>query len=211
MGVDGSVPLQPYEIALLRGGPRAAVTVAVVDLHLRGVVEAGRPGRLRTSGASEDAPGQGGPPPRSGESALAPLAEAVRAELVRPAGPAELMNRPAVRRALADLAAALRSARLLRALPPHRSRAGRRALQTLLAGHPLPASGKGVAADEAVLAVALHGEAALSLLVPRFALRAGLVPGTEVTDQGFHRNAPRGGGTGGYFHCGGAASCGGSY
>ncbi|MFF4587561.1 TIGR04222 domain-containing membrane protein [Streptomyces sp. NPDC001388] len=210
MAVDGSVRLQPYEIALLRGGPRAAVTVAVVDLHLRGVVEAGRPGRLRTSGASPEAAGQG-PPPRCGESGLPPLAEAVRAELVRPAGPAELMNRPPVRRALADLSAALRSARLLRALPPHRSRAGRRALETLLAAHPLPAGRKGVAADETVLAVALHGEAALSLLVPRFALRAGLVPRAEVTDRGFHRGAPRGGGTGGYFHCGGAASCGGSY
>ncbi|CAM5429617.1 hypothetical protein SALBM311S_06987 [Streptomyces alboniger] len=38
-----TVRLKPYEVALLRGGPRAAVTVAVLALHLLGAVEAGRP------------------------------------------------------------------------------------------------------------------------------------------------------------------------
>ncbi|MGC3004920.1 TIGR04222 domain-containing membrane protein, partial [Streptomyces sp. G35A] len=42
-GVRGT----PHEIALLRGGARAAVTVAVVALHLRGAVEAGAAGTLR--------------------------------------------------------------------------------------------------------------------------------------------------------------------
>ncbi|MER5429512.1 TIGR04222 domain-containing membrane protein [Streptomyces sp. NPDC002588] len=206
MSVDSPVLLQPYEVALLRGGPRAAVTAAVVDLHLRGVVEAGRPGRLRTSEASEAA-GQAPPP-------LPPLAEAVREALVQPVGLPELSTRPAVRAALADLVKALRSARLLRVLPPRRSRAGRRTLAALRAEHPLPESRKGVAADAAVMAVALHGEAALSLLVPRFAMRAGLVPRAEVTDdKAFHRRAPRGGGggTGGGFSCGAGASCGSSY
>ncbi|MFJ8111959.1 TIGR04222 domain-containing membrane protein [Streptomyces sp. NPDC096132] len=204
MSGDRSVRLQPYEVALLRGGPRAAVTAAVVDLHLRGVVEAGRPGRLRTSEASSEAAGQTPPP-------LPPLAEAVRAELARPTAPAELPKRPAVRGALAELVLVLRSARLLRVLPPHRSRAGRQALEALLAEHPLPANRKDLPTDDAVLAVALHGDAALQLLVPRFALRTGLLPRTEVTDKGFHRNAPRGGGTGGHLYCGGASSCGGSY
>ncbi|MFZ4130103.1 hypothetical protein ACOZEM_19520 [Streptomyces cellulosae] len=36
----------PHELALLAGGPRAAVVVAVVALHLRGAVEPGSRGRL---------------------------------------------------------------------------------------------------------------------------------------------------------------------
>ncbi|MDX3575202.1 TIGR04222 domain-containing membrane protein, partial [Streptomyces sp. ID05-47C] len=62
MSTGTSIRLRPYEVALLRGGPRAAVTVAVVALHLRGDVEAGRPGRLRTSEASSEAAGQAPPP-----------------------------------------------------------------------------------------------------------------------------------------------------
>ncbi|MFI9341128.1 hypothetical protein ACIG0D_07670 [Streptomyces sp. NPDC052773] len=44
---DGTAALAPHEIALLRGGPRAAVTVALVALHLRGMVEPGPPGTVR--------------------------------------------------------------------------------------------------------------------------------------------------------------------
>ncbi|MFE7930547.1 TIGR04222 domain-containing membrane protein [Streptomyces sp. NPDC057456] len=47
-----SVRLEPYEVALLRGGPRAAVTVAALALQLRGLVDAGRPGRIRATGAA---------------------------------------------------------------------------------------------------------------------------------------------------------------
>ena len=207
---DNSVRLQPYEVALLRGGPRAAVMTAVVDLHLRGVVEAGRPGRLRTSGASPEDAGQATPP-------LPPFAEAVRTALERPAGLPDLLLHPAVRRALAELVRGVRSAGMMRLLPPHRSRAGRSALRALRAGHPLPAHRKDVPPDDAVLAVALYGEPALHVLVPRFALRAGLLPRADVTDdKPFHRRAPRGGGSGGGsggsgYYCGGSTSCGGSY
>ncbi|MFF7370451.1 hypothetical protein [Streptomyces tricolor] len=47
MGRTTSIPTAPPDpcaVALLRGGDRAAVTVAVLALHLRGAVEAGRPG-----------------------------------------------------------------------------------------------------------------------------------------------------------------------
>ncbi|MEU0167050.1 hypothetical protein ABZ214_16530 [Streptomyces iakyrus] len=49
---DGTaVRLEPHEIALLGEGPRAAVTVAVVELHLRGLVEADLPGTIRARAA----------------------------------------------------------------------------------------------------------------------------------------------------------------
>lgn len=198
MSADTTDRLQPHEVALLRGGPRAAVTVAVVALHLRGAVEAGRPGRLRTSGASTEAAGQAPPP-------LPPLAEAVYAALGRPAGLADVLDHAGVRSELAGLRAALKSAGFLRALPPHRTRTARRLLDTLDAEHPLPASGRGLSTSGILMAVALHGEPALHALVPRFALRAGLVARAEVTeDRGFHSRSPRGGGTGGVaYSCGG--------
>ncbi|MEU3277623.1 TIGR04222 domain-containing membrane protein [Streptomyces antibioticus] len=160
---DGSAGIGPYEVALLRGGPRAAVTTAVVELYLRGVVEAGRPGRLRTSGSSPEEAGPASPPPP-------PLAAAVRAALHRPAGLPELPADPGIGRALTGLVREVRSAGLPRALPPHRGRGA------------------------------------------RTALRAGLLPGVEVSDKPFHRRAPRRNGSSGGsgFSCGGAASCGGS-
>ncbi|MEU2296145.1 TIGR04222 domain-containing membrane protein [Streptomyces antibioticus] len=206
MSGDGSVGIGPYEVALLRGGPRAAVTTAVVELYLRGVVEAGRPGRLRTSGSS---PEKAGP----ASSPLPPLAAAVRVALHRPAGLPELLADPGVGQALTELVREVRSAGLLRTLPPHRGRAARTALRALRATHPLPAGRGEVPEGDMTLVVALYGEEALRLLVPRFALRAGLLPRVEVTDKPFHRRAPRGNGSSGGsgFSCGGAASCGGSY
>lgn len=46
---DGTTLLgtTPHEIALLRGGPRAAVTVAVIALHPRGAVGPGPPVTVR--------------------------------------------------------------------------------------------------------------------------------------------------------------------
>ncbi|MFM9628876.1 MULTISPECIES: TIGR04222 domain-containing membrane protein [Streptomyces] len=225
MSTGTSIRLRPYEVALLRGGPRAAVTVAVVALHLRGDVEAGRPGRLRTSEASSEAAGQAPPPqtsppsqappaplapasspdPASSPAPLPPLAEAVRAALARPAGLPQVRDHADVRAALAELQAGLRAAGLLRAFPPHRTRTARRALDALSAEHPLPTSRKGLPESDALMAVALHGEPALHVLVPRFALRAGLITRAEVTEgKGFHSRSPRGGGTGGTaYSCGG--------
>ncbi len=202
---DGSAGIGPYEVALLRGGPRAAVTTAVVELYLRGVVEAGRPGRLRTSGSSPEEAGPASPPPP-------PLAAAVRAALHRPAGLPELPAGPGIGRALTGLVRKVRSAGPPRALPPHRGRGARTALRALHAAHPLPVGRGEVPEGDVTLVVALYGEEALRLLVPRFALRAGLLPRVEVSDKPFHRRAPRrnGGSGGSGFSCGGAASCGGS-
>ncbi|SES09928.1 TIGR04222 domain-containing protein [Streptomyces sp. yr375] len=201
--MSGGTPvrLEPYEVALLRGGSRAAVTVAVLALHLRGLIDVGRPGRIR---ASAVAPSEGT------ENALPVLPAAVRAALQRPMSVAELEARPEVREALAGVRAGLVAAGMLRSLPPRRTRAARRALSALLVEHPLPplpADRKGLSADDTLLAVALHGESALNILAARFALRAGLTARAEVADKGFHRRAPRGGGTGGgsYVSCGGGS------
>ncbi|MGW0374052.1 TIGR04222 domain-containing membrane protein, partial [Streptomyces coeruleorubidus] len=76
--------------------------------------------------------------------------------------------------------------------------------------HPLPASRRGLTDHDRLLAVALHGEAALRLLVPRFALRAGLIRRAEVGGKGLLKHAPRGtGGGGGYSYCGGGGGGGG--
>ncbi|MEU9434694.1 TIGR04222 domain-containing membrane protein [Streptomyces sp. NPDC048252] len=211
-----SVRLEPYEVALLRGGPRAAVTVAALALQLRGLVDAGRPGRIRATraqGAAGAAGATGAPsagdtggdrPAQDPLSALDALPETVYAALQRPASLVELEARPDVREALSALRAGLVAAGMLRSLPPRRTRAARRALRTLREGHPLPAGRKGLSTDDVLMAVALYGEPALSVLAARFALRAGLIARAEVADKGFHRRAPRGGGTGGVMYsCGG--------
>jgi hypothetical protein len=175
-----TVRLKPHEVALLRGGPRAAVTVAVLALHLLGAVEAGRPGTVRVSGE----PGSAGP-------TLSPLSEAVLASLQQPAGVTELLGGAIVRQALDDVRAGLLSAGLLRTLPPRRTRAARRALDALYAGHPLPTGRRGLSADDTLIAVALHGDPALTVLAARFALRAGLTARAEVADKGLLRHSER--------------------
>ena len=191
MGSGTTVRLKAHEVALLRGGPRAAVTVAVLGLHLRGVVDAGRPGTIRVSGE----PGGAG-------QALTPLDRAVHAGLQTPISVSELERVPAVRQELAALRAGLSAAGLLRALPPRRTRAARRALDALRAEHPVPARRKDLPAYDTLLAVALHGTPALVALVPRFAMRAGLTARAEVADKGMLRHSSRnldggGGGDGG--------------
>ncbi|MFI1922108.1 TIGR04222 domain-containing membrane protein [Streptomyces sp. NPDC020377] len=217
-----SVRLEPYEVALLRGGPRAAVTVAALALQLKGLVDAGRPGRIRATrapgtagptGAAEAAGATGAPsagdtggdrPAPDALPARDALPETVYAALQRPASFAELEARLDVREALSGLRAGLVAAGMLRSLPPRRTRAARRALRTLREGHPLPTGRKGLSEADVLMAVALYGEPALSVLAARFALRAGLIARAEVADKGFHRRAPRGGGTGGVMYsCGG--------
>ncbi|TQJ56570.1 TIGR04222 domain-containing membrane protein [Streptomyces sp. SLBN-115] len=217
-----SVRLEPYEVALLRGGPRAAMTLAALALQLRGLVDAGRPGRIRATRAPGTAGATGATgAPSAGDtgggrpaqdaldalSALDALPEAVYAALPRPASFAELEARLEVREALSGLRAGLVAAGMLRSLPPRRTRAARRALRALREGHPLPAGRKGLSEADVLMAVALYGEPALSVLAARFALRAGLIARAEVADKGFHRRAPRGGGTGGVMYsCGGGGS-----
>ncbi|MFE9093283.1 TIGR04222 domain-containing membrane protein [Streptomyces sp. NPDC007264] len=177
--------LEPHDIAFLRGGPRAAVTVAVLALHLRGAVEAGRAGTLRTTRA-----------PSGAGRALPALPKAVHSALYRPAGIRQLLDRRGVRAALAGLRRDLVAAGLLRGFPPGRTAAGRRTLRSLRDRHPLPASGKGLPDGELLLAAALYGDRALTSLVPRFTREAGLVGrgGTTERDQ---RQSWGGGGEGG--------------
>jgi uncharacterized protein (TIGR04222 family) len=90
--------LRPTEVALLRGGRRAAVVTALVLLHARAAVDGVQPGLARRCG----------PLPRGCD----PLARAVYSALAQPAGPRELLTRRAVRGALARLSSDLASARL---------------------------------------------------------------------------------------------------
>ncbi|MFJ8464651.1 TIGR04222 domain-containing membrane protein [Streptomyces swartbergensis] len=201
MGDGTAVRLEPHEIALLGDGPRAAVAVAVVDLHLRGLVEADRHGTIRAGIA--DAVSAERPP--------SPLAQAVHACLHEPAGLRTLVKDPDVRLALALMRIPLAEAGLLRYPMLGPTRGARRHVRDLRLRHPLPASRRGLTDHDRLLAVALHGEAALRLLVPRFALRAGLVRRVEVGGKALLKHSPRGtgGGGGGYSYCGGGGGGGG--
>ncbi|MFF7307903.1 TIGR04222 domain-containing membrane protein [Streptomyces sp. NPDC008137] len=199
---DGTaVRLEPHEIALLGEGPRAAVTVAVVELYLRGLVEADRPGTVRKGIADVV----------SAERPPSPLAQAVHTSLREPAGLRTLVKDPDIRIALALMRIPLAGAGLLRYPLLGPTRAARRKVRELRRSHPLPASRHGLTDGERLLAVALHGEPALHLLVPRFALRAGLVRRAEVGGKSLLKNSPRGrgGGGGGYHYCGGGGGGGG--
>ncbi|MER5579048.1 hypothetical protein ABT082_36755, partial [Streptomyces massasporeus] len=104
---DGTaVRLEPHEIALLGQGPPAAVTVAVVDLHLRGLVEADLPGTIRARVADAvEAVGAVRPP--------SPLAAAVHGCLRAPAAPKALVKDPGIRLAVAVVRIPLAEAGLL--------------------------------------------------------------------------------------------------
>jgi hypothetical protein len=195
MGDGTAVRLEPHEIALLGGGPRAAVTVALVELHLRGLVEADLPGTVRRGVADAVA---GGPPPSA-------LAEAMHTFLGEPVGLRTLVRAPAIRLAVALLRIPLAEAGLLRYPLLGPPRAARRHVRDLRHDHPLPANRRGLSDHDRLSAVALHGEPALRLLVPRFALRAGPVHRAEVGGKSLLKHAPRGtsGGEGGYLSCGG--------
>ncbi|MER7404969.1 TIGR04222 domain-containing membrane protein [Streptomyces sp. NPDC000070] len=201
MGDGTTVPLEPHEIALLGDGPRAAVTVAVVDLYLRRLVDADRPGTIRAGIADAG----------SAERPPSALAQEVHARLREPAGLRTLVKDPDVRLALALMRIPLADAGLLRYPLLGPTRGARRHVRDLRQRHPLPASRRGLTDHDRLLAVALHGEAALRLLVPRFALRAGLIHRVEVGGRTLLKHSPRGtgGGGGGYTYCGGGGGGGG--
>ncbi|MEV7990958.1 TIGR04222 domain-containing membrane protein [Streptomyces sp. NPDC086077] len=225
----GSVRETPHEIALLSGGPRAAVTVAVVALHLRGAVEAGVPGTIR---AAEGEAGRGLPAlPPPGVSLDAPadcvggqatavtgvmrasyLESAVYHCLDEPREMGELVRHADVRWALAEVRVGLAEAGLLRYPLLGPTRAARRRLKLLRSAYPSPTSRRGVPDQDKLIAVALHGEPALRVLVPRFAFRAGLTDRVKITDKDFFRGSPSGGtygGSGGYLYCGSGGGGGG--
>ncbi|MEW2261880.1 TIGR04222 domain-containing membrane protein [Streptomyces sp. NPDC047853] len=169
--MDGGTEIgwEPYEIALLGGGPRAAVTVAVavVDLHLRGALEIGP---RRTLCAA-------GPEPEG----LGPFEGTVLDCLREPRTARELVRHPDVRLALALARIPLAEEGLLRYPRLGPTRGARRRVEFWRARNPLPRVRHGLTDDDTLLAVALHGDAALRMLLPRFALRTGLTdPGASA-------------------------------
>ncbi|MFD8014857.1 TIGR04222 domain-containing membrane protein [Streptomyces sp. NPDC058955] len=212
-GSAAAVP-GPEALALLRGGRRAAVTVALVALHQHGAVAAGRKHTVRANGG----PGRIRNPVQlavhhSLRNALPPRALALRPEARRAVdglraelGRTGLLRPPGRRRAarlllaaapptlaaglLADASAgrgpgpvavlALGVPVVLAALAllrlPVTTRAARRLLAELRERHPLPAHRREVTDGRLVqLYVALYGDPALALFLPRFSRDGGLL------------------------------------
>ncbi|GAA1366196.1 TIGR04222 domain-containing membrane protein [Streptomyces beijiangensis] len=180
---------------MLRGGPRAAVTVAVVALALRGAVTPGKPGTLQTSGVASGAEGA--------------LEKAVHAALHRPLALRDLIDTPRVRAALEQVRRPLVEDGLWREHLPHRTRAGRQVVKGLAVELVLPEGAHaahevrelGWDTRERLLAVALYGDAGLAAVVPHLAREGGLT-GRLRGDTGA-TPAGRGGGGGGGISCGG--------
>ncbi|MFB7514788.1 TIGR04222 domain-containing membrane protein [Streptomyces sp. NPDC056144] len=215
----------PQALALLRGGRRAAVTVALVALHQRGAVAAGRKRTIRANGG----PGRTRDPVQLG----------VHGALHRALGLRRLAQHPEARRAVDALHHELGRTGLLR--PPGRLRAARallvcvpvtvgvgvvvawagdgygrgpvpvplalgialvpvavaalllrlppstpaahRLLAALRERHPLPAHRREVTDGRLVqLYVALYGDPALALFLPRFSRDGGLLDAPDPQD-----------------------------
>lgn len=195
MDSTGAHRPEPHEVACLRGGPRAAVTVAVLALRLRGAVGPAWGGALlRATGPL------GGPGADRGADAVPALLLAVHEALRTPASLRDLMVREGVALALIDLRYDLTVSGLTRIRLPGRTRAGRRALRSLRERHPLPEGPGGLAPEERLLAVALYGDRALVRLMPRFAHEGGLT-GRRGRPAPRERGSSWDGGAGG-FGCG---------
>ncbi|MFI8914592.1 TIGR04222 domain-containing membrane protein [Streptomyces sp. NPDC053513] len=212
-GTSGASDVPPPQaLALLRGGRRAAVTVALVALHQRGAVAAGRKRTIRANGG----PGRTRDPVQLGVHGALHRALALRTLTQRPEARravdalrgdlcgAGLLRPPArlwAARALlgcvpvtvmagpfaagasgADLAVALAAGMppvlvapaLLRL--PDTTGAARRLLADLRERYPLPAHRREVTDGWLVqLYVALYGDPALALFLPRFSRDGGLL------------------------------------
>ncbi|MEV7597251.1 TIGR04222 domain-containing membrane protein [Kitasatospora sp. NPDC089797] len=190
-------------VAGVRGGSKAALMVAVVELHRAGVIAVGPSGQLRRvvhAGPGGDATllhravwsalgrdlsladAAAGPGVRRAE-------EAVRAELAG-RGLRCGRGRPAAAGLLSLATAGTAVAATVQGFPwigpvtavlslvvlcaPLRTLAGYRLLRELRRLHPVPASGP-VGPEAAGLLVALHGRRALRVVCPEFAARAGLL------------------------------------
>ncbi|MFE6423757.1 TIGR04222 domain-containing membrane protein [Streptomyces enissocaesilis] len=170
--MDGATEIgwEPHEIALLNGGPRGAVTVAVVALHLKGALETGP---RRTLCAT-------GPEPEG----LGPFEGTVLDCLREPLTARELVRHSDVRLAVALARIPLADEGLLRYPRLGPTRGARRRVEFWRERHPLPTVRHGLSDEDTLLAVALHGDAALRMLLPRFALRAGLTAPGAPADRG---------------------------
>lgn len=244
----GRPELPPQALALLRGGRRAVVVVALVALHQRGAVAAGRRGTIRANGG----PGRTRDPiqlgvhsslrralglrvlasqPRARRAVDALRTELARSGLLRPRGRL-LTARALLLGAAAAIPAGLLVARptgsalalalVLGAVPacaalaclflPPTTRAARRLLAGLRARHPLPAHRREVTDGNLVLLyVALYGDPALALFLPRFSRDGGLLGrggGTDgyATGRGWFGGGGGGGWSGGEAGGGGGGS-----
>ncbi|MFD3662479.1 TIGR04222 domain-containing membrane protein [Streptomyces sp. NPDC058659] len=236
----------PQALALLRGGRRAAVTVALVALHQRGAVAAGRKRTIRANGG----PGRTRDPVQLGVHGALHRALALRALALRPEArrAVDALCGELGRAGLLRPRARLRAARTLLAcvpltvgagllvswarhghgggyaggsggvglvvavtVPPVlaavallRLRPATQAARHLLAGlrerHPLPAHRREVTDGRLVqLYVALYGDPALALFLPRFSRDGGLLDRPREPDG--NRPPPEpGGGTGRTAH-----------
>ncbi|MFC8792626.1 TIGR04222 domain-containing membrane protein [Streptomyces cinereoruber] len=225
---DADAVPTPQALALLRGGRRAAVTVALVALHQRGAVAAGRKHTIRANGG----PGRTRDPVQLG----------VHGALRRALALGDLTQRPETRRAVDALSGELRGAGLLRpvaqlwvvrallgcvpltvlvgavatgafradlpavlavGLPPAlgavavllrlpvTTGAARRLLAGLRERYPLPAHRREVTDGRLVqLYVALYGDPALALFLPRFSRDGGLLDRPGDADR--NRPPPNG-------------------
>ncbi|MFD0150637.1 TIGR04222 domain-containing membrane protein [Streptomyces sp. NPDC055721] len=231
----------PQALALLRGGRRAAVTVALVALHQRGAVAAGRKRTIRANGG----PGRTRDPVQLGVHGALHRALALRTLALRPEarravdalhgelGRAGLLRPPARLRAarvllgcvpltvgagllvswaprgrgggydgsgpvvtlVVALLPVLLAAALLR-LPPA-TRAARQLLAGLRERHPLPAHRREVTDGRLVqLYVALYGDPALAMFLPRFSRDGGLLDRPREADE--NRPPPEPGGRTGH-------------
>ncbi|GGV16736.1 hypothetical protein GCM10010275_67770 [Streptomyces litmocidini] len=228
-GTSGTSDVPPPQaLALLRGGRRAAVTVALVALHQRGAVAAGRKHTIRANGG----PGRTRDPVQLGVHGALRRALALRA----------LTQRPEARRAVDALRGELSGAGLLR--PPARlwaarallgcvpvtavagpfaagasgaglamalaagappvlvapallrlpdtTGAARRLLTDLRERYPLPAHRHEVTDGWLVqLYVALYGDPALALFLPRFSRDGGLLDRPPGQDRAGPVGRPR--------------------
>ncbi|MGY3340109.1 uncharacterized protein (TIGR04222 family) [Streptomyces filamentosus] len=197
-------------VAGVRGGPKAALAVAVVELHLAGVVDAGRAGWLRRvvhTSPGRDASVLGraawqvfGRELSAADAAAAPAVrraqEGLRTEL---AGRGLRCGRGRLAAAcLAALAAGgtavavavqgspwaglpLAVLALAVLCAPPRTLAGHRLLREARRLRPLPGDAP-AGPEEYGLLVALHGRRALRLLAPAFAARSGLLGGRALRE-----------------------------
>ncbi|GAB2330274.1 TIGR04222 domain-containing membrane protein [Streptomyces griseoincarnatus] len=222
MADTARVPETPHELALLAGGPRAAVIVAVVALHLRGAVE---PGASNTVVAVGTEAGRSLPPLPAENDVPARLRmpyleSTVYRRLHEPCHVRELLRDPDVRRAVDTLRTGPAETGMVSPPVLGTTRAARRRLHVLRTACPVPESPAGLSDEEKLLAVALHGQAALRVLAPRFALRAGLTErGRLRRERALRRFISASGGSaggcagphycGGGFRGGGSGGCGG--
>jgi hypothetical protein len=157
-------------VAYIRDGRFTAVAAVVAVLHARGLVVAGKSGTVRHSDTVTR-------PPEGFE-------RQVWGSIHGFVSPGALMARPTVDAALNELRWRARRLGLvrpllpIRAFVPARTRLGRELLDSAWADYPWPPSpdeGELPVEQRVGMAVALHGDEALNLLMPEFARASGLL------------------------------------